>query len=191
MINFTEQDQIFLMEYIGVRMPVAAEKYKKEIVVLDLDTDLSEDAKEDIRNLLKLPVRDKFVDYINDQDIIGTYKEPLERLYDESIDDIEIVGYLIDGKQYNFIKSTEDTESFEAGKWYNFEEMSNDDELQFNPSALDEEEKDIPGVLVFFSPVIKKAEDATFGVSLQVIKDAVKSFRILREVEVKPFYSEQ
>ena len=175
MINFTEQDQIFLMEYIGVRMPVAAEQYKKEIVVLDLDTDLSEDVKEDIRNLLKLPVRDKFVDY----------KEPLERLYDESIDDIEIVGYLIDGKQYNFIKSTEDTESFEAGKWYNFEEMSNDDELQFNPSALDEEEKDIPGVLVFFSPVIKKAEDATFGVSLQVIKDAVKSFRILREVEVE------
>ena len=63
--------------------------------------------------------------------------------------------------------------------------MSNDDELQFNPSALDDEEKDIPGVLVFFSPVIKKAEDATFGVSLQVIKDAVKSFRILREVEVE------
>ena len=80
MINFTEQDQIFLMEYIGVRMPVAAEQYKKEIVVLDLDTDLSEDAKEDIRNLLKLPVRDKFVDYINDQDIIGTYKDYMMNL---------------------------------------------------------------------------------------------------------------
>lgn len=189
MMNINEQDQIFFMEYIGIRMPEAVKKVPKEIITIGLDDDMTEENKQTVRNILSTGSRFDFVKYINEQNIIEEYANIIQKVYSEPVDKIEIVGYIFEGKQYNFIKATEDTETFKKGEWYTFEEIKNDEE-EFNPEEVkkeDDKKEDIPGVLVFYSPKISDPFKLTLEDSIKVLKDAATAFRILREVEIKPF----
>ena len=189
MLNINEKDQIFFMEYIGIRMPEAVKKVPKEIITIGLDEDMTEENKQTVRNILSTGSRFDFVKYINEQNIIEEYSDIIQKVYNEPVDKIEIVGYIFEGKQYNFTKATEDTETFKKDEWYTFEEIKNDEE-EFNPeeeNKKDDKKEDIPGVLVFYSPKISDPFKLTLEDSIKVLKDAATAFRILREVEVKPF----
>lgn len=189
MLNINEQDQIFFMEYIGIRMPEAVKKVPKEIITIGLDDDMTEENKQTVRNILSTGSRFDFVKYINEQNIIEEYSSIIQKVYNEPIDKIEIVGYIFEGKQYNFIKATEDTETFKKDEWYTFEEIKNDEE-EFNPeeeNKKDDKKEDIPGVLVFYSPKISDPFKLTLEDSIKVLKDAATAFRILREVKIEPF----
>ena len=190
MLNINEQDQIFFMEYIGIRMPEAVKKVPKEIITIGLDEDMTEENKQTVRNILSTGSRFDFVKYINEQNIIEEYSDIIQKVYSEPVDKIEIVGYIFEGKQYNFIKATEDTETFKKDEWYTFEEIKNDEE-ELSPeeeeNKKDDKKEDIPGVLVFYSPKISDPFKLTLEDSIKVLKDAATAFRILREVEVKPF----
>lgn len=189
MLNINEQDQIFFMEYIRIRMPEAVKKVPKEIITIGLDEDMTEENKQTVRDILSTGSRFDFVKYINEQNIIEEYSDIIQKVYNEPVDKIEIVGYIFEGKQYNFIKATEDTETFKKDEWYTFEEIENDEE-EFNPeeeNKKDDKKEDIPGVLVFYSPKISDPFKLTLEDSIKVLKDAATAFRILREVEIEPF----
>lgn len=165
------EDQNFFMEYLAGRMPIAAKKYKDEIIAIGLDEDITEENKEVIRTILASPQSlRKLTEYINEQNFIEEYAPVIQKTYGEDVEDIDIVGYIFEGKQYNFIKSTENSKFFPEGKWYMFEEVK-------------DEPTDEIGVLIFYSTEIDNPDNMSLTDPIQVLKDATTSFRILREIK--------
>lgn len=165
------EDQNFFMEYLAGRMPIAAKKYKDELIAIGLDEDMAEENKEVVRTILSSPQSlRKLTDYINEQNFIEEYAPVIQRTYGGDVKDIDIVGYIFEGKQYNFIKSTENSKFFPEGKWYMFDEVK-------------DEPTDEMGVLVFHSTEIDNPDSMGLVNLTQVLKDATTSFRILREIK--------
>lgn len=165
------EDQNFFMDYLAGRMPIAAKKYKDELIAIGLDEDMAEENKEVVRTILASPQSlRKLTDYINEQNFIEEYAPVIQRTYGGDVKDIDIVGYIFEGKQYNFIKSTENSKFFPEGKWYMFDEVK-------------DEPTDEMGVLVFHSTEIDNPDSMGLVNLTQVLKDATTSFRILREIK--------
>lgn len=165
------EDQNFFMEYLAGRMPIAAKKYKDELIAIGLDEDMTEANKEVIRTILASPQSlRKLTEYINEQNFIEEYAPVIQKIYNVEAKNVDIIGYIFEGGQYNFIKSTKDSEFFPEGKWYMFEEVK-------------DEPTDEMGVLVFHSTKLEDPNKMESADLFKVLKDATNSFRILREIK--------